>query len=263
MKVLEEYKDLIENTSSDLEDQLTEMNEKLKALQPSSTGTSDDEVVVRQQVQEEMDSFQQCLKICEQVSAHIDHLKPQVSKRSVEIPRTAEGIVAFQDKNDTARILTVDALEFCKEKLQGTSYHLQALQEARKRAQMSSTETHPHNEKEEEWIRKELESTRQCLEIVNQASKDVQHERINVYEEVSSADDSHQVIVSTVGDLICAKKIKIGSRSRQYLGQMSDESLQSISRSYGPISTGNISATGAGAEFEDRYGPGRDLHRSR
>lgn len=41
---------------------------------------------------------------------------------------------------------------------------------------------------------------------------------------MSTGNDSHQVIVSTLGDLINAKSIAAGPRSTQWLGQMSDDS---------------------------------------
>ena len=54
--------------------------------------------------------------------------------------------------------------------------------------------------------------------------------KTNVFEDVSIDDDSHQVIVATLGDLISAKNVKTGSRSAQWLGQMSDATLQQLSR---------------------------------
>jgi hypothetical protein len=41
--------------------------------------------------------------------------------------------------------------------------------------------------------------------------------RTNVFEDVSLDDDGHQVMVSTFGDLLFAKKVPAGARSRQWL----------------------------------------------
>ncbi|ENH98753.1 hypothetical protein COCC4DRAFT_154992 [Bipolaris maydis ATCC 48331] len=49
-----------------------------------------------------------------------------------------------------------------------------------------------------------------------------------MFDEVSLREDSHQVIVSTVGDLINARRVSASARSTQLLGQMSDATLQTI-----------------------------------
>lgn len=75
------------------------------------------------------------------------------------------------------------------------------------------------------------------------------------------ADDGYQLLVSTVGDLISAKRVTIGSRSLQLFGQMSDTSLQQLSRDLGHASTerGMEPQTGMNQAFENRYGTGFKL----
>ena len=75
------------------------------------------------------------------------------------------------------------------------------------------------------------------------------------------ADDNYQYFVSTVGDLISARRITIGSRSLTVFGQMSDDSVQQISRGHGPTNIERTmeSQTGIGPEFENRYGTGFKL----
>ena len=50
-------------------------------------------------------------------------------------------------------------------------------------------------------------------------------ERINVFEDIEIAGDEHPPIVATLGDLISAKRVTVGARSTQWLGQMPDASL--------------------------------------
>jgi hypothetical protein len=52
--------------------------------------------------------------------------------------------------------------------------------------------------------------------------------RTNVSEDVSAAQDAHQVIVSP-GTLISATRVTAGIEGRQWLGQMSDGTLQRLS----------------------------------
>ncbi|KAF9894402.1 hypothetical protein FE257_007905 [Aspergillus nanangensis] len=48
------------------------------------------------------------------------------------------------------------------------------------------------------------------------------------HEDITTGDDSRQVIATTLNDLISAKRIKSGHQSYQALGQMSNESIQAI-----------------------------------
>lgn len=90
--------------------------------------------------------------------------------------------------------------------------------------------------------------------------------RANVLEDVSAAEDAHQIIISTKGDLIIAKKVSATGRARQWIGQMDDVSLQQLSGDQG---IGPADAASAGTRAMDpeteravnfvRYGPGNRL----
>jgi len=79
------------------------------------------------------------------------------------------------------------------------------------------------------------------------------------FEDIEMADDGHQVIVATLGDLISAKRVTAGARSTQWLGQMSDASLQSLSKDRTENVVGNRPDTEPGTHFEGRHGSGRKL----
>jgi hypothetical protein len=57
--------------------------------------------------------------------------------------------------------------------------------------------------------------------------------RTNVFEGVSAAEDAHQVLVSTNNDLVSAKQVTAEVRARQWIGQMSDISLQHLAQARG------------------------------
>ena len=94
----------------------------------------------------------------------------------------------------------------------------------------------------------------------NPAEK-ISNERVNVFEDITMADDGHQLIASTTGDLIFARHVTMGSGSIQWLGQISDASIQQLSKdnsrersvdSEQPVVEG-------GTYFENRHGTGRQL----
>jgi hypothetical protein len=112
---------------------------------------------------------------------------------------------------------------------------------------------------EEERIREEMASVKQCLSICAEASERAQQERVNIFEDVSMADDGQQVIVSTLGDLILARRVTAGARSMQLMGQMSDESLQQLSQNRNHSVVKKDKGSDAGIDFKERYGEGLKL----
>jgi hypothetical protein len=115
-------------------------------------------------------------------------------------------------------------------------------------------------------IAEEIDSIKMCLSVCNDAKKHVAEVRINVFEDVAAAEDADQIIVSTFGDLISAKRVTAGIGATQWLGQMSDAALQDLARGRG-INLSSRSGTVKSVEeqvrgtraFEDQYGAGHKL----
>jgi hypothetical protein len=85
--------------------------------------------------------------------------------------------------------------------------------------------------------------------------------RTNVFEGVSAAEDAHQVVVSTCGDLVSARNVTVGARSTQWLGQVSDTTLHQFSRDRGPIGVERTQSPNHEMveKFENKYGSGYKL----
>ena len=114
---------------------------------------------------------------------------------------------------------------------------------------------------EQKGLKVEMESLKQCLEVCAQASETTDHARVNEFQDVSAGDDSQQIIVSTIGDLISAQRVTAGARSAQWCGQMSDISIQQISRDRNQGTVGLTTEPKAmtDAPFAARRGAGRNL----
>ena len=72
----------------------------------------------------------------------------------------------------------------------------------------------------------------QCVIICAQALKKADQVRNNDFEDISAAEDAQQV-VTTLEDSISARRVTAGNRATQWLGQMSDATLQQLSRDLG------------------------------
>lgn len=149
---------------------------------------------------------------------------------------TANTVQEFKEMLENTRTDLRDHLESLNDKLEALSIH-----------ESSATD---ETIAEEGGIREEIDSVKDCLAVCAEASEHVDKVRTNVFEDVSAAQDAHQVIVSTLADLISAKRVTAGVGARQWLGQMSDATVQQLARSQG-IDLGGGSGISRGVEEQD------------
>jgi hypothetical protein len=251
------YKELISNTSTDLKEHLQNIDEKLQecALNKSetlATATND-----KQAMLEERESANQCLSICAQVAEHIERVEPTIRNvQPTPIMRSRHLLSSGQATSKT--------LQECKTRFNATATelkeHLRNLDEYLGSSELS-TETSSYVQ-----IQEEKKSIEQCLGICAAASGQAEGIRVNVAEDIYTGQASHQVIVATLGDLIQARRVTAGDNSTQWVGQMSDQSLQQLSRNYrSPMNeevadrSGTPSTSGTTPEFDNRHGAGFKL----
>jgi len=255
--VLAEYKQLIENTKSDLEDHLQDIDAKLQTL--SSQVIRLPELTAEQRrIQEERESVKQCLQICSDVSAYVDQMQLQAPSNA----STASEEVDPPTISISARDITTDALSGCKASITSARLqlqdHLNELEIRLRKMELPRPDDSPEGL---EQIKEEIDSIKQCLTICTQASEQATQHRTIFVEDVSSADDGHQVIVATLGDLISVKRVTAGARTAQWLGQMSDKSLQQLSRDRvrPPTERQRDPPGDLDPKFDGRYGTGHSL----
>ncbi|OBT46596.1 hypothetical protein VE00_01735 [Pseudogymnoascus sp. WSF 3629] len=262
--LLNEYNTMITNTSSDLKEHLQELDERLQAISQGAQAFDVDDLK-QQRIKEEQESAQSCLDICIQVSAHIDDVQRNAFVNIAGTLANNQDSAAESKKFTQAEAVTNNTLDHCKLGLAQTTSELRE-QLYRINGQIrSSLQRHaPSGEQaaEQERIREELRSVEQSLKICSEAAEKALPDRIHVFEDVSMGDDGDQIIVATFGDLISAKRVTVGARSRQFLGQMSDASLQQLSQKVGcgPLEVDVDQSTGTNSPFEGRYGTGRPLN---
>ena len=214
----------------------------------------------------ERDSTKQCLVICSQVSQHIATVQSAVFE-NLRIPpdvdatpiTTLIGLVS-------AHQATSDALKACERTMNRTEGLLQRNLDdldselSSERSSSSSASSRPSSERND--LEADIASTRQTLKLMAEKAERAESPSINIYENLELADDCHTVIVSNIGQLISARHISAGARSTQWMGQMSDESIQALAKSLPPRTAVTIADAQAGAvrpDFEGRYGVGTKL----
>lgn len=263
-ELLNEYKEMIANTAVDLEELLDAIDNNMKGetLQVASALTQNDDFEENEAVmKEERASIQQCLKICENVSTHIDQVQANTFA-DISTPSGEHRATTRHDRISLPQVTTSRTLESCKRGLSAT-YSLLKMQLDDLNDRIAETSQQEGILNAEgpgsQSTKEQVDSIKQCLAICTQATEEIVQDRVNVFEDVNMADDGHQIIVATLGDLISAKRITVGARSTQWLGQMSDTSLQQLSQNHSSVAEGTRPDTEVGAIFEGRHGAGRKL----
>jgi hypothetical protein len=270
-QVLKEYKQMISGTTDQLEERRERLDETVDSSSPQGRSNSGGDVNDTEPMLQELESTKQCLNICAQVSLHIASVQPNVFENMSTAADSDQAPITTLIGLISARDATNDALKACESTLSRTTSRLERhLRDVDSEIQsLASGSSIPLSQagSEQEVLKAELESTKKALAYMAKKAEDANGPGINVYEHLKLADDSHTVIVSTIGQLISTKNFSAGSRSTAWMGQMSDESLQSLTRNLPPRNltrdSDRDSDTQPGAvhmEFEGRYGAGNKLN---
>jgi hypothetical protein len=249
---------MIEEATSDLQDHLQLIDERMQSLMHNNASIPALRSPEVEEIVEEKKSIEQCLEICTQVSQLIEAY--QTRRIVYQTPSESKSHKQFAFRTET---VTNNLLIGFKTKLSSNAKDLQdRLQELETRFGRLSKE----NDDQQDLgllqaMKEERDSITQCLEICTDASNLTETVRTNVYEDVTSADNAHQLVVSTIGDLISAKHIITGSNSVQWLGQMSDETIQKLSDDNIRTFRENYSSKVEGQKdaFQGLYGTGYQL----
>jgi hypothetical protein len=246
---------MVRDTKADLEEHLCRIDERLQDIVPRTSQAKDADELRR--MQEEKDSTLNCLDICAQVSKYIEQYKATAIKNaSTSSDGTQALTIGLTSDSGNSGQVTAVALSECSEKIKNTTTELQKRLGVIHDRLNSASATDPRT------IEEEKRSIQRCLDICDEAAVEAEKARTNTFEDVAVAEDSRQVVVSTVGDLISAKRMTAGARSLQLAGQMSDISLQHILHAgvrdiYEASIPGD--AENKSSKFENRHGTGRNL----
>ena len=246
---------MVRDTKADLEEHLCRIDEQLQDIVPRASQVKDADELRR--MQEEKNSTLNCLHICAQVSTYIEQYQATaIQNLSTSSDGTQDLTIRLPWDSGNSGQVTAIALSECSEKIKNTTTELQ------KRLGFIHDCLNSASAMDPSTIEEERRSIQRCLDICDEAALEAEKARTNTFVDVTVAEDSRQVVVSTVGDLISAKRVTAGARSLQLAGQMSDSSLQHILHA-GVRDINEASDPGdvenKSSKFENRHGAGRNL----
>jgi hypothetical protein len=269
LEKLEQYKDLINSATADLEAHLQHIDEKLESVFARTLAESDSDKAELQQAKEEQASTLQCLQICGQLSEHISQIQDHVLQREDASSPTASRLypetVIHKGLQDCR-----DQLDLTKTKLEGNFRGLLDRLTAKSQSNMTPEETADLVRLRDEW-----DSVRNCIDICSNAHNHLKDNISNI-ENHWEGDETVQFLVSTNDKTIHGKNRGSGRRGRQIGGHLNDESLQQLSRDIASISmplsevkspiiteaTKDLQASRFNADFTERHGKGSTLYPS-
>lgn len=274
--VLENYKDLISDATSDLDTHLRDVQEKIARLQAGDVSAVDDIAVECHAMLEEKKSTQQGLDMCARLSTQI----AQFESASTEHVR-------FSDR-PSAHKHVKSGLGEARGSVQSLITRLQTHEALidKQLESMSLMDEGPETVAAQlARLQQTKESIGHCIQLVSEANSTAD-ERSNVFDDITLADNSYAFTVSTVNDLVTARGLNLKGRSRYFGGQVTDETVQQSIAALTKLDTESLGYThqtpqghGQGlssadvrnpnkassdtGQFHDRFGPGVTLSVSR
>lgn len=258
---------MMSDTKQDLQQHLQEIEDKIGALSRDEAGRDDESSTEWQAIMEEKKSTQQGLAICAQLSAEIERLEPTVGPKSPS------------HHHAKARSFIRNGLGATKASVQTMMDELHSHESMLARQIREKAAVKPMSDEtagELQRLQATKDSIHQCIRVISDAdSGTAEIERQNVFEDITLAGNSYSFTVSTVGELVTARRINLTDRSYNVAGQIADESFQKAVEAFTkdglqPSSDSRAAqpsepATAEGEtriEFQSRHGRGVPLMRA-
>ena len=222
--VLEDYKDMVRDTNQDLKGHMQRLDEAIQRLVSEKAPAPAEGDAEWQALSEEKESTRQGLRICAQLSSQIDKVVSAHQQQRSQTPRLPEA-----PRFALAHQYVTDGLHTTNTSLQALVRKLQEHQdEIDKRLEaLNMTAQSPGNASLQlAQLQETKDSIRQCINVVSSADETGEIERRNVFEDITMADEAYDFSVSTIGDLVTARRIHLTGRSRHIGGQLSSSDYQ-------------------------------------
>ncbi|KAL6232808.1 hypothetical protein BDW75DRAFT_216835 [Aspergillus navahoensis] len=215
-KVLEEYNEMIKDTSYNLQVYLQRIDEKLAQFPAENTDNSGRSI----DLEDERAVTKQCLRICEDAKSYIESLTHRESVLLQGFAQNTAAEAAAQQRFEVQR-LTRETLDENQRSLAEIMSRLQ------KRLQFLVANGGPKDNEERLRLQEDLQMSKQCLEVC-QVAKEASTQKIFRVGEVVAEGESDQVVVTTLADLFDVSKALSKGNSAQLVGSMATQDLHHL-----------------------------------
>ncbi|KAL4815659.1 hypothetical protein BDW67DRAFT_185661 [Aspergillus spinulosporus] len=230
--VIEEYKELIQNTQCDLETHLEDIRMKMETLSLHGSAVTQTDPAELQRMEDEKQSTQKSLDICQKFLTLLDQAESSLLGDLASAPKEPFLRLSSYERPMQSTLINAEGLSSARKEI--TSWKIKLLQNLPSidkplpKTQLDIPPLRNGLYSEQQSFQEEVQGTEALLEFCRHVGTDVNQPRMNYYEDVTAGDNSHLAVVTTLKDLISAKRIKSGNRSKLVMGQMSDDTIQSV-----------------------------------
>jgi hypothetical protein len=230
--VIDEYKDLIQNTQCDLETHLEDIRIKVETLSLNTLANTTIDPAELQRMEDERQSTQKSLEICQQFLTLLDQSRHSLLGNLERASKEPSEQLSSEERPMQSSLINAEGLNAARKEIM--SWKIQLLQNLYKvdksipLTRLDIPMLRDGYSSEQQTLQDEAQGTEALLEFCKHAGKEVNQPGMNYYEDITAGDNSHLAVVTTFKDLISAKRIKSGSGSKLILGQMSDDTIQSV-----------------------------------
>ncbi|KAJ4204229.1 hypothetical protein NW767_004421 [Fusarium falciforme] len=218
--VLEQYSEMVQDTTYNLNVQLQRINEKMERFPSEEPDTTISDF------RDESTVIKHCIGICEEAMSRIGSMIDR--ERRVYSAALSEQAAAdatsthpklFQAHEETREMLENNRDSIAK--------FLGRLQE---RLSSLAMEQHPDSERRKMQLEKDIRALEDSLEVCRIASTEVSRQKVHTFGEVVAEGKSDQVVVTTLADLFNVKKAIAKDSSAQLIGSMAGVELIQLSK---------------------------------
>ncbi|KAM6518676.1 hypothetical protein FSOLCH5_007439 [Fusarium solani] len=218
--VLEQYSEMVQDTTYNLNVQLQRINEKMERFPSEEPDTT------RSDFRDESAVIKHCIGICEEAMSRIGSMidrERRVYSAALSEQATADATSThpklFQAHEETREMLENNRDSIAK--------FLGRLQE---RLNSLAMEQHPDSERRKMQLEKDIRALEDSLEVCRIASTEVSRQKVHTFGEVVAEGKSDQVVVTTLADLFKVGKAIAKDNSGQLIGSMAGVELIQLSK---------------------------------
>ncbi|KAI8662378.1 Helo-like-N domain-containing protein [Fusarium sp. Ph1] len=218
--VLEQYSEMVQDTTYNLNVQLQRINEKMERF------PSDEPDTTRSDFRDESTVIKHCIGICEEAMSRIGSM----IDRERRVYSTALSEQATADATSTHPKL-FQAHEETREMLENNRDSIaKFLGRLQERLSSLAMEQDPDSERRKMQLEKDISALEDSLEVCRIASTEVSRQKVHTFGEVVAEGKSDQVVVTTLADLFNVGKAIAKDNSGQLIGSMAGVELIQLSK---------------------------------
>ncbi|KAF4448935.1 hypothetical protein F53441_7704 [Fusarium austroafricanum] len=265
--VIDEYKDMIDDTTADLQKHMQRLDERARSFATPQAESVESDSTDWLALFEEKESTRKGLQICTELSLHIEALE-STSNENPQFSQQPSADKYIRSSLNSAK----SSISMLESRLKSHGDEIDKRMDAMK----LKTDLSEDDISQLAQLQETKESIRQCMNVVANAGEDLVKERANVFEDITMADNAYGITVSTVKDLVFARRVNVQGQARYVGGQIDEASYNATinaltdldrgSAQYGGRDITSVSSKEEAAKkavtsqaFLARHGPGFKL----